>query len=116
MQFLTVKPTEAGFPSYTRFMSDRIDSVVLVANTNQSYDLTNAIAAGAKFCILSATGDFYAKAGGTATVPSGSTTDGTASELNPSAFDIETANMPSNATTIGFKAAAAVTITLTFYK
>lgn len=117
MQVLTIKTTEGGFPSYTRYMSDYTDSVVLVANTNQSYDLTNAIAAGAKFMIISATaGDFYARAGGTATIPSASTVTGAASELNPAAFDIETANMPSNATTIGFKSATTMTLTLAFYK
>lgn len=58
---------------------------VLAANTAE--DIT--VPTGAKWAIFSANGDFYARVGGTATVPAADVTDGTASMLNPTLRNVE---------------------------
>ena len=82
-----------------------IDARDLAANTNE----THTVPAGADVVIFSADGDFYAKPNSAAAVPS-DVTDGTASELNPSHWDV------GNVTTIGLIASAARKVTLSFYK
>lgn len=69
----------------------------------------HTIPAGAKYVIFSATGDFYAKIGGTAAVPA-DVTDGSASELNPLVRHIGDAD-----TTIGLISPAAQVVTMAFY-
>ena len=59
---------------------DYVDSVELTGTTVQ---LT--VPAGARYVVFSATADFYAAYGAapTAVIPSGTTSDGSGSELNP---------------------------------
>lgn len=59
--------------------ADYVENVVLLAGVAQGVTKPS----GAKFAMFSATGDFWMKDGGTAAVPSSTTTDGTGSELNP---------------------------------
>ena len=70
---------------------------------------TMTIPADSNFVIFSATADFYAKYDGTATVPA-DVTDGTASELNPTARILKTGD------TISLISPAATVVTGTFYK
>lgn len=84
--------------------SNYVLSKSLAAGVAESF----TVPAGAEYVIFSATGDFYAKANGTATVP-GDVTDGTASELNP------TARSCSPAGTISVISSAAVVVTAAFY-
>lgn len=86
-------------------VSDAINAVSLAANTADSI----AIPSGAKFVIFSATADFYLKADGTATVP-GNTTDGTASELNPTMRSIN------DVSALSVISASACIVTAAFYK
>lgn len=88
-----------------RRMPTYVDARVLAASVNEDH----TIPANAKYVIFSAEADFYAKRGGTAAVPSGDVTDGTASELNPAGYDIE------GVATIGLISATAQTITMAFY-
>jgi len=89
--------------------SDTVHARVLAANTAELV----AVPAGAMFVVFSATADFYVKFGASevaAAVPGGDVTDGTASELNPSAREI-----PDGATHLSLVSAAACTVTLSFY-
>ena len=63
--------------------SDSINAMALAANSAE----TLAIPPNATFVIFSGTADFYVKANATATVPT-DTTDGSASELNPTMRDL----------------------------
>lgn len=74
-----------------------VDARVLAANTNEDH----TVPTGASYVMFSANIDFYAKAGGTAAVPAGDVTDGTASFLNPTLWDV------TGQTTIGLITAAA---------
>lgn len=56
-----------------------IDSVVLVAGAAQPY----TVPAGGRFLLIGANADFYANYNGAAAVPVATTSDGSASELNP---------------------------------
>ena len=88
----------------TRQAPDFVDARVLVAATNE----THTVPATAKYVVFSSTGDFFARKNAVATVPV-DTTDGTASELNPAAWEL------TGVTTIGLISAATPTITLAFY-
>ena len=101
---LTFKHAANGENTYLRSASLYVDARDLAANTNE----THTVPAGATSVILSATGDFYAKINGAASVP-GDVTDGTASELNPKGYDLN------GVTSIGLIAPSATKITLTFY-
>ena len=63
---------------------------------------------GAKYVYFKKTTDFYAKAGGAATIP-GDITDGSASELNPTELMIE------GFATIGVISPAASVVTASYY-
>lgn len=86
-------------PSYT-------DAIVLVANVSQ----TQAVPAGAKWLVFSGNCDFYAKLGASASVPGATTTDGSAAQLNPTAWWLY-----SSPTQITVIAAGACIVTLSFY-
>ncbi len=85
-------------------------ALVLAANVAE----VQAIPAGARFVIFSATDHFFARFGTssaiTAAVPVADVTDGTAPELNPAARQI-----PDGATHIALIASAATTVVLSFY-
>jgi len=69
------------------------------------------VPAGANFVVFSADNDFYARYTGTAAVPSADVTDGTASEMNPTARNIKGV-----ATISVVSATANCIVTATFYK
>jgi hypothetical protein len=83
-----------------------INSYLLVASTNKAI----TVPTDAKFVIFSSTDDIWVRVGGTAVVPSGDTTDGTASELNPSVRYL------GSDTTIGIISESAAKVSLMFYK
>jgi len=60
--------------------SDYVNSYLMVASTAQ----TVTWPPGSKFCSINSLNDYYCRVGGTATVPSATVTDGTASAYNPS--------------------------------
>lgn len=103
-----IDPAPGGSSSaYLRVMPTYSDARVLAANTNEDH----TVPTGSRWVVFSANcSEWYAKRGGTATVPAADVTDGTASSMNPSGFDIN------GVSTIGLKAPAACTITLDFYK
>ena len=103
---LTLRPGANGENLYARSAPFYIDARDLAANTNE----THTVPAGADFVIFSADGDFYAKPNGAAAVISGDVTDGSASELKPSHWSLDTV------TSIGLIAPAARKLTLSFYK
>lgn len=68
-----------------------------------------AVPAGARLVMFSATGDFWARIGGAASVPAADILDGSAPELNPAARSLQGAGV------IGIAAAAAATVNLVFF-
>ena len=86
--------------------SKHTDARVLAANTAKSHN----VPAGAQYVIFSATGNFYAKWDGAATVPNADVTNGTASELNP------TVRCIGGVKTIGLIAPQDTIITMSFFK
>lgn len=94
------------------------DAEVLGVATNVNHNVPT----GANFVMFSSTGPFYAKPNAAATVPVGSTTDGTASELNPTAWNLRPQGLTGQGsagtpiTAIGLISAAAQTVTMTYYK
>lgn len=84
--------------------SDSVMARALAANTAESI----TIPADAKYVVLAGTVDFYARYGATAAVPT-DTTDGTASELNPTMRYIK------GKTYISVIAAADCIVTAAFY-
>ena len=87
---------------------DYIDARVLAANTAEQH----TIPADARVVIFSLTGDFFAKYGTnpTATVPAADITDGTGSELNPTARYVRPGEK------ISLIASDTVTITMAFFR
>ena len=83
-----------------------INTYELTANTNK----TITVPTGAKFALFCANADIWVRVGGTASIPSGDTTDGTGSELNPSIRYLGTA------TTIGVISTSAAKLSIMFYK
>ena len=81
-----------------------INALQLAANTAESF----TIPSGAKFVIFNSTEDFYARYDTTATVPA-DTTDGTASELNPTIRTLDSRD------TISVISESSCKITATFY-
>lgn len=84
--------------------SDSVMARSLAANTAESI----TVPAGARYVVFAGTADFYANYTTTATVP-GDTTDGTASELNPTMRDVR------NVTTISVISGSNAVITAAFY-
>ena len=91
--------------AFARNAPNHTDALVLVANINRTY----SVPADARVVIFSATGDFFAKAGGAAAVPTVAVTDGSAAELNPTQWNVE------GVVSIGVIASAATTVTLSVY-
>ncbi len=94
-----------GSNAFARKPATHVDARALVAATNAAHTKP----AGAKFCLFSADGDFYARPDATAAVPVGAVTDGSGSECNPTIWDV------SDITTINLIASEARKITLSFY-
>lgn len=105
MQMLIALDDAMGHPTLAINPSDTILAVKLAGGTPRQVD----VPVDAKAVLFSATGPFWAKVGGPATVPAADILDGSAPELNPLARRIGTASV------IGLAAAAATTVTLSFY-
>lgn len=101
-----------GYGEMPRFPSNYVLSRSLAAGVAESFDVsaarTNDI--GIKCVVFSCSSNFYANPAAVATVP-GDVTDGSASELNPSAWHI-TPEM----TTISVISPVACVITASFYR
>ena len=93
-----------GLPTSALPAPNYVNAVSLGVATAESV----TIPSGAKVAVFSSTGNFYANYAGTATVP-GDTTDGTASELNPTVRELETGE------TISVISPAAAVVTVAFY-
>lgn len=85
-----------------------VNAHLLAANTAES----DTVPAGANMVIISADVDIYVNCNGTATVTT-DTTDGSASELNPSSYCF---NTTSTTTAISIIAAAVGHVTLAYYR
>jgi hypothetical protein len=85
--------------------SSHVDSKVLAAGVAETYTLPT----GARWVTFSGTDDFYVKPNAAATVPTGDTTDGSASSLNPHHRNCE------GITTLGIISARTCTVTMEFY-
>lgn len=82
-----------------------IEAQVLAAGVAESV----TVPTGARIVLFSANSDFYCNPNGTAAVPSGDTTDGSASELNPAAYELR------GLASFSLIAAAATIVTMAFY-
>lgn len=102
--FLTV-PDAMGRPTAALATSDSSQVIVLAAN--QAKLVT--VPSGAGTVLFSATGDFWARFGAAAAVPTGDIVDGTAPELNPAGRDVR------GITSIGIAAPAACVVNLVFF-
>lgn len=88
---------------------DNVDALALVANTPERV----AVPAGYNLAIMSSTANFYALVGGsevTSAVP-GDVDDGTASELNPAGYALNSATQ----THISFISPTTCTVTIAYY-
>lgn len=93
-------------PINARALPLYIDARVLAAGVNE----THTVPAGAEVVFFGRDGDFYARPNGAATVPAADVTDGTASELNPTCWDVR------STTQIGLISVANRVVTMSFYK
>jgi len=83
-----------------------INTYVLITNVNKAI----TVPTGSKYVIFAANADIWVRIDGAAVVPSGDTTDGTGSELNPSTRYL------GSETTIGIISESAAKVSLMFYK
>ena len=86
--------------------TDQVDARVLGIATAEAH----VVPAGATTVIFSATADFYVNAFGTAAVPAGDVTNGSASELNPERRSLV------GITSLSLISPAATIVTMSFYK
>lgn len=104
--FTLVPDTAGRYSSMVRLMPTYVDALVLAVSTNENHTVPK----GTRFVVFSSNcAAFYAKGGGTAEVPAADVTDGSGSELNPSAWFVE------GVTTIGIISPTVCTVTLSFY-
>ena len=82
-----------------------INTYVLIASTNKAI----TVPTGSKFAVFASPSDIWVRVGGVAAIPSGDTTDGTGSELNPTARYLDTD------TIIGVISESAAKISIMFY-
>jgi len=108
---LVFRPGGRGEITYARKAPTYIEAVVLSANANQTVQRP----ATSNFVLFSSTGDFYAKAdtgvAAAAAVPSVTTSDGSASELNPGHYSLD-----GGINSIGLISPNACIVTLAFYE
>ena len=83
-----------------------INTYVLTANVNKAI----TVPTGAKYAVFAANADIWVRIDGAALVPSGDTTDGTGSELNPSVRYL------GSETVIGIISESAAKVSIMFYK
>lgn len=101
-----LRPFKQGYSEVPRPIPQSVMARSLAASTAE--DITPP--AGSRYVLFSGTADFYVQPYTTATVP-GDTTDGTASELNPSGYEFNTDNLP----TFSVISAVACIVTAAFY-
>ena len=92
-------------PLFNLPFSDVVMARVLAASTAENI----AVPDGAKYVLFSADGGFYAKVNGTAVIPAGDVTDGSAPILNP------TMRTCAGVTNISVIASATRIVTAAFY-
>ena len=83
-----------------------VNTYTLTATTNK----TITVPTGSKFALFAADADIWVRVGAVAAIPSGDTTNGTGSELNPSIRYLDTN------TTIGVISTSAAKLSVMFYK
>lgn len=93
------------------------DCLSLAANVAQSYSLTTlktnaALKSPKVFLVFAADGPFWANFHGTAAIPSGAVTNGTASEYSPNQRFVELDDPENTETAISFIAPAATNISI----
>lgn len=99
-----------GYGEVPRKAPAYVLAVSLAASVAKSFTVpTLASGSPAKFVIFSGTSNFYVNCYTAATVP-GDTADGSASELNPSAYEI-----PTDVTTLSVISPVAGVVTASFY-
>lgn len=113
LQNLTISP-EFGYNGINAAKGS-VDSFLLTANTAKTIDVptfTNSQGSQtyARNCIINADADVWVNWGTTATIPAGDTTDGTGSELNP------TARTLSGVTSFSIISATAARVSIAWYK
>lgn len=107
--FFTVpQATNSQFSANTRPAPGYVNAVVLAANVAQS----STVPPLAKQILFSSTCNFYANPRGTAAVPGSTTTDGSASELNPAAWY----NLGASTLTVSLISGSSCVVTLNYYK
>ena len=106
MRSLVIVPdANMDFPTWLIVQSDAINARSLAAGVAES----DTVPAGAGKVLFAATGNYYVKVNGTATVP-GDTTDGSASELNPAGYKVNPGD------SISVIAPAICVITMAYYR
>lgn len=102
-----IMPDNIGYKdTLIRMAPTYVNARSLAANVGED----TTVPTGAKKVLFAAACNFYAKIGGTATIP-GDVTNGSAAELNPAAW-----HLTPNITTIGLIAPVACVVTVTFYQ
>lgn len=105
-QFVISPESRGAYSSNVRLAPTWIDARVLAVSTAESH----TIPTGALWVVFSSNCNFYANPNGTAAVPAADVTDGTGSELNPTAWRIE------GLTSISLIAPTVCIITMSYYK
>lgn len=107
-----LQPFPQGYSPVPRPIPASVMALSLAASVAESFTLPSVTGGqpGARFVLFSATGNFYINCYATATVP-GDTTDGTASELNPSAYQLT----PGEPVTISVISPTTCVVTAAFY-
>lgn len=105
-------PFPQGTSPIPRPIPAQIMALSLAASVAESFTLPTVTSGQvpARYVVFSCTSNYYVNCYATATVP-GDTTDGTASELNPSGYQIN----PTEPVTISVISAVACVITAAFY-
>lgn len=99
-----------GYSEVPRLVPSVVNAVALAASTAESFTVpTLADGTPAKYVVFGFTSNTYVNCYTTATVP-GDTSDGSASELNPSGY-----RLPPDVTTISVISPAASVVTASFY-
>jgi len=106
MKNLILVPNK-GQNTFVRPSPDYVNAAVLAANVSE----LQAVPSGAFFVLFSSDGDFYAQPNSGASVPAADITNGSSSELNPSAWYLGT-----GVTGIGVIAELTRKVTFSYYQ
>lgn len=104
--FRIMPETGGNYSSSIRLAPTYVNALVLAPGVSETFSVQATI----RWMLFSSTCDFYAKTGATAAVPAADVTDGTASELNPSAWFVE------GSTQVSVISASACTVTAAYYR